>query len=154
MRKITLFAVLTVIAAPAAWACRVAPELVSVPWWSAPPPVSVLAPGDSVLRVAFNRVATYADPQAVDHDRDLAPHERDRRDIVIITCFAPSVYTVLEVVAGEDPGGSVLIWGLHARGDGAEQYLVGPIAPLLPTARDGSHPAPDSPRYMIYPRGP
>ena len=122
--------------------------------WSAPPPVSILAPGDSVLRVAFKRVATYADPQAVDYDRDLAPHERDRRDIVIITCFAPSIYTVLEVVAGEDPGGSVLMWGLHARGDGTEQYLVGPIAPLIPTARVGSHPAPDSPRYMIYPRGP
>ena len=53
MRTISLFAVLAAIAAPSAWACRVAPEPVSVPVWSTAPTPDDVRPGEVALEIEF-----------------------------------------------------------------------------------------------------
>lgn len=45
---------------------------------------------------------------------------------------------MLEVRDGDDPGGSILFQGIHARGKGSDQYLAGRIVSLKDTMRNGA----------------
>jgi hypothetical protein len=139
-----------------AWACKPFGPGFDLPapavFWPEPPAISELKPGESVLRVAFKRIATDHDPQEIDYTR--SPTQRDQ-DIVIITCFGSKIYKLVDVLAGDSPGpNGVLVWGLHAHIDPADPILVGHLIPLKTTNRNGSAAAADSPAHLLRPRGP
>jgi hypothetical protein len=95
-------------------------------WLEAPKP-SQLQPGEVVLRVSFDRFSTSQDP-------DISQFAVG--DVVIITCNVPpgKVYTILEIVGGDDPGrGPLLVGGGYGYdAGGIDLILVGRIVPLRP----------------------
>jgi hypothetical protein len=105
--------------------------------WSALPPVSILSTGDSVLRVKIDLIASAGDPRDVDRNHPHASHPNPAGEGVIIACFAPSIYTVLGVMDGDDPGGSTLLQGIQTGGEGPDQDLDGRVIRLKDTMRDG-----------------
>jgi hypothetical protein len=127
---VTVALLLAALTAPGAWACwPVSPQSPPPPqvfWLEAPKP-SQLKPGEVVLRVSFDRFSIPEDP-------DLQQFAVG--DIVILSCNTPrnKVFTILEIVGGDDPGrGPLLVGGGYGYdAGGMDLILVGRIVPLRP----------------------
>lgn len=144
--------VLFALAAPQAFACwHVDGEMSESPFlWPEAPLASEVAPGEVALGLAFSRDDIPSDPIEIDFDKIQPPNEV----IIIVGCYGSAVFSIVNVLHGDAHGAqNVLVY----RGDYPRPrsgIFVGRLLPLKTTARDGSPPAPDSPKYRFLPRRP